>query len=122
MSEGFSIVGIDNLDNYFDPSLKTIHLAAHRDIKTETNAEFEFCEMDLVYRKAIANLFAAVKFDGVINLAEQSGDVPVSFEDLDDLMVDVSLKPDNSIEGGISKFLQWYRECLSFSNDMTTMS
>lgn len=73
MHEGLSVVGIDNLNDYYDPTLKQMRLAALRKTREETNAEFEFLEMDLADREAIADMFAAGKFDVVINLAAQAG-------------------------------------------------
>ena len=73
MCEGLSVVGIDNLNDYYDPALKQMRLAALRETREEQNAEFEFLEMDLADRDAIAGLFAASKFDVVINLAAQAG-------------------------------------------------
>lgn len=40
----------------------------------------------------------------------QPGDVPATFADVDDLMRDVGFKPATSIEEGIKRFAQWYRE------------
>lgn len=73
MREGFSVIGIDNLNDYYDPALKQMRLAALRETQDETNAEFEFLEMDLADREAIADLFQREKFDMVINLAAQAG-------------------------------------------------
>ena len=73
MREGLSVVGIDNLNDYYDPALKKMRLAALRETCEETNAEFEFLEMDLADRDAIGDLFVAGKFDVVINLAAQAG-------------------------------------------------
>lgn len=73
MREGLSVVGIDNLNDYYDPALKQMRLAALNETREETNAEFEFLEMDLADRGAIAGLLAAGKFDVVINLAAQAG-------------------------------------------------
>lgn len=73
MRDGFSVTGIDNLNDYYDPALKQMRLAALREVREETYAEFEFFEMDLADREAIADLFAAGKFDVVVNLAAQAG-------------------------------------------------
>ena len=73
MREGLSVVGIDNLNDYYDPALKQMRLDALRETREETNADFEFLEMDLADRDAIADLFATGKFDVVINLAAQAG-------------------------------------------------
>ncbi len=43
-------------------------------------------------------------------LPMQPGDVPASFADVEDLQNDVGFKPNTSIEEGIGKFLEWYRE------------
>jgi UDP-glucuronate 4-epimerase len=38
----------------------------------------------------------------------QTGDVPETYADVDDLMNDVGFKPSTSIEDGVSKFVDWY--------------
>jgi len=43
-------------------------------------------------------------------LPMQKGDVPATFADVDALIKDVDYKPDTSIEVGIAKFVQWYRD------------
>jgi len=43
-------------------------------------------------------------------LPMQPGDVPRTFADIDDLMKDVSFKPATSVEDGIRRFIEWYRE------------
>ena len=43
-------------------------------------------------------------------LPMQPGDVPRTFADIDDLMKDVSFKPGTSVEDGIRRFIEWYRE------------
>ena len=73
MREGLSVVGIDNLNDYYDPALKQMRLAALSETREEQNAEFEFLEIDLADRGAIADLFSASEFDVVINLAAQAG-------------------------------------------------
>jgi UDP-glucuronate 4-epimerase len=73
MCEGLSVVGIDNLNDYYDPALKQMRLAALRETQEEMNAEFEFLEIDLENREAIADLYSASKFDVIINLAAQAG-------------------------------------------------
>lgn len=40
----------------------------------------------------------------------QPGDVPATYADVDDLMRDVGFKPVTSVEQGIKKFVEWYRE------------
>jgi UDP-glucuronate 4-epimerase len=40
----------------------------------------------------------------------QAGDVPITYADVDDLILDTGFKPSTSIEEGIGKFLDWYKE------------
>lgn len=40
----------------------------------------------------------------------QDGDVPATYANVDDLVRDIKFKPDTSIEEGIGKFVEWYRE------------
>ncbi|HVJ86264.1 MAG TPA: NAD-dependent epimerase [Caulifigura sp.] len=43
-------------------------------------------------------------------LPMQPGDVPATYADVDDLMRDVDFKPATSIETGVAKFVDWYRQ------------
>ncbi|WP_243439419.1 NAD-dependent epimerase [Fundidesulfovibrio soli] len=45
-----------------------------------------------------------------IMLPMQPGDVPATFANVDDLIEDVDFRPSTSIEYGISRFIEWYRE------------
>ena len=38
------------------------------------------------------------------------GDVPATFANVDDLVRDIDFKPSTSIEEGISRFVDWYKE------------
>ena len=40
----------------------------------------------------------------------QPGDVPATYADVDDLIEDVGFKPDTSIEAGIGRFVEWFKE------------
>ncbi|BBP45264.1 NAD-dependent epimerase [Thiosulfatimonas sediminis] len=40
----------------------------------------------------------------------QAGDVPITYADVDDLIADTGFKPSTSIEEGIGKFVEWYKE------------
>lgn len=65
---GHQVVGIDNLNNYYDVSLKQARLA-----RLTPHAQFSFYPLDLADRDGIATLFAREQFDRVINLAAQAG-------------------------------------------------
>jgi UDP-glucuronate 4-epimerase len=68
LEQGMRVVGIDNLNEYYDVNLKKTRLR-----KLEENPEFTFYKLDLVDRKEIEKLFSENKFDYVVNLAAQAG-------------------------------------------------
>ena len=43
-------------------------------------------------------------------LPMQPGDVPITYADINELINDIDFKPKTSIEDGVSKFVNWYRE------------
>lgn len=63
-----TVLGIDNLNDYYDPKLKHARLA-----QLTPHAGFKFELMDIADRSAIANLFDREKFDRVVHLAAQAG-------------------------------------------------
>lgn len=62
------IVGIDNLNDYYDVSLKEERLK-----KLSNLDNFRFIKMDLADKQAIMDLFSEEKFDVVVNLGAQAG-------------------------------------------------
>lgn len=68
LRRGDSVIGIDNLNQYYDPTLKRDRLK-----QLETNDNFQFHKIDIVDQKAIEDIFAQNQFDCVINLAAQAG-------------------------------------------------
>lgn len=64
---GHEVVGIDNLNDYYDISLKHARLAR------VVHPKFRFIEMDITERTVIEHLFEDEKFDIVIHLAAQAG-------------------------------------------------
>lgn len=67
LQAGHQVVGIDNLNDYYDVNLKQARL----DLLTSDN--FTFHKLDLADREGMASLFAAEKLDRVIHLAAQAG-------------------------------------------------
>lgn len=63
-----TIVGLDNMNDYYDVSLKEFRL---KQLSEYNN--FEFIKGNLADKKLIDNLFAKYKFDLVVNLAAQAG-------------------------------------------------
>ncbi len=71
LSRGDAVVGLDNLNSYYDPRLKEARLSR---IYSHSNANlFEFVKVDLSNSEAIKTLFLQHEFDGVIHLAAQAG-------------------------------------------------
>ncbi|SUB82906.1 dTDP-glucose 4,6-dehydratase [Pragia fontium] len=68
LSLGHEVVGIDNLNDYYDVSLKQARLAL-----IEEHPQFRFIKLDLADREGMAALFAAEGFQRVIHLAAQAG-------------------------------------------------
>lgn len=63
-----TVVGIDNLNSYYDVALK--HARLH---ELEGRNGFSFRKIDIADRDAIATLFASEKFERVVHLAAQAG-------------------------------------------------
>lgn len=71
LSRGDEVVGVDNLNDYYDVSLKQARLdqiAQHPQA-----ANFKFIKLDLADIEATANLFKQEHFDRVVHLAAQAG-------------------------------------------------
>ena len=68
LEQGVSVVGIDNLNNYYDVALKHARLAELR-----PHANFRFVELDVADRQGMAALFAEVQPVRVLHLAAQAG-------------------------------------------------
>ncbi|MBI3755818.1 MAG: NAD-dependent epimerase [Deltaproteobacteria bacterium] len=68
MEQGGEVVGIDNLNEYYDVKLKLSRL---KQIQGKQN--FVFFKLDITDREGIQNLFAKEKFDIVVNMAAQAG-------------------------------------------------
>ncbi len=66
--QGYDVVGLDNLNDYYTPQLKLDRLK-----RIDHLDNFSFVKMDLADRNGIAELFEQEKFDRVIHLAAQAG-------------------------------------------------
>ena len=65
---GDEVVGIDNLNDYYEVSLKEARLA-----QLEPLNNFRFIKLDIADRDGLARLFETEKFDRVVHLAAQAG-------------------------------------------------
>ena len=68
LADGWTVHGLDNLNDYYDPRLKEARLG---ELRTSANFHFEKC--DLADRSAVAALFAKQRFSYVAHLAAQAG-------------------------------------------------
>ena len=68
LARGYEVVGLDNLNSYYDVSLKKARLAL-----LQKHPAFRFEQVDLTDRDAMRNLFSQERFARVIHLAAQAG-------------------------------------------------
>src|SRR6201987_3448259 len=68
LAEGRDVVGLDNLNSYYDPTLKQARLNILRE-----NTRFSFVQTDLADRPSMGQLFAKHRFAVVVHLAAQAG-------------------------------------------------
>jgi UDP-glucuronate 4-epimerase len=68
LAAGRTVVGLDNLNDYYDPSLKRARLA-----QLQAFPRFSHAYFDMADRDRMAQLFREEQFDAVVNLAAQPG-------------------------------------------------
>jgi len=68
LEEGDEVVGIDNLNDYYDVALKKARLA-----QLESKKNFRFIKLSLEEKEGVLSLFNSEAFDVVVNLAAQAG-------------------------------------------------
>ena len=83
LEKGDTIVGLDNINNYYDVNLKFARLKKtgicrenikwNKLVQSQLYPEYRFIQMNLEHKQNLLQLFATEKFDFVINLAAQAG-------------------------------------------------
>jgi UDP-glucuronate 4-epimerase len=68
LNEGLHVIGLDNLNDYYDPALKQARLD-----RLEAQDAFTFARVDLADRRKMEALFATYGFGIVVHLAAQAG-------------------------------------------------
>lgn len=81
IERGDEVTGVDNLNDYYDVSLKYARLA-----RLQRHRRFRFLKIDIADRESMANLFARERFNAVMHLAAQAGvrhslDKPYAYAD-----------------------------------------
>ena len=68
LDNGYEVLGIDNLNDYYDPNLKFARLE-----KLKAYNNFNFEKVDIADRESLTNTFKSFKPSKVVNLAAQAG-------------------------------------------------
>ena len=68
LGQGQRVVGVDNLNEYYDPALKRARLS-----RLTVHPQFHFIETDLASTLAADSIFSRERFDLVLHLAAQAG-------------------------------------------------
>ncbi len=109
--EGHEVVGVDNLNEYYDVNLKYGRLAAHGILKdeivynkkvTSASHSISFVQLGLEDKEALKTIFDEAGFDYVIHLAAQAG-VRYSLEN-----------PDAYVESNVTGFLNIIENCRNY--------
>src|SRR5512139_586770 len=72
LAEGRSVVGIDSMNDYYDPRLKEWRLGNLR-VRSAGRGEFTFHRIDIADFKGVKTVFSNHTLDAVINLAARAG-------------------------------------------------
>ena len=97
LNNNHDVIGVDNLNSYYDPKLKKARL---RLLEKNINSDnFKFFKVDISNKSKIENIFNQNNFDCVINLAAQAG-VRYSIDN-----------PDAYVESNIVGFLNILEGC-----------
>ena len=73
LQQGIPVVGFDNVNAYYDPSLKRARITQLEAVSAKTNSPFFLVEADLENHSAVESVFAQHKPTKVVNLAAQAG-------------------------------------------------
>ena len=69
----YSVIGIDNINDYYDVYLKNKRLEILNKLKSEPQANWEFIKTDLEDEDKLLKIFKSFQPDAVVNLAAQAG-------------------------------------------------
>ena len=97
--ENVKIVGIDNMNDYYDVSLKEFRLKQIEELTKKVSGTFSFVKGSIADRKCIDDIFAAERPDVVVKLAAQAG-VRYSIEN-----------PDSYVESNLIGFYNILEAC-----------
>jgi UDP-glucuronate 4-epimerase len=108
IKDGDQVVGIDNLNDYYDPNLKLARLEDmninidHIQYNVPVEGDITFVKLDLTDKVEIRNLFKKYRFDFAVNLAAQAG-VRYSL-----------INPHSYVDSNITGFLNILEACRAY--------
>ena len=73
LESGHTVIGLDNLNNYYDINLKNARLKILNEINLKSDQYFKFIKADLQDREVIEKIFNNYKLSHVVHLAAQAG-------------------------------------------------
>lgn len=73
LERGDEVVGLDSVNDYYDPGLKEDRLAITTNTARQTGSPYIFIRANLADQAAVKTCFAEHRFDRVIHLAAQAG-------------------------------------------------
>ncbi|MBE8398665.1 NAD-dependent epimerase [Leptospira borgpetersenii] len=73
LDRGDEVVGVDSLNDYYDPSLKEKRISILKEVATQYSKSFQFFKLNLADSIALEKIFSEFYFDRVIHLAAQAG-------------------------------------------------
>ncbi len=108
VKEGYTVIGLDNINDYYDPNLKLARLEdmqidiSNIEYNIPIEGEIVFYKLDLTDKPNLLSLFEKYNFDYVVNLAAQAG-VRYSLEN-----------PQSYIDSNITGFLNILEACRAY--------
>jgi len=73
LERGDSVVGFDNMNDYYDPALKQARIDLLHQTAQQSAGQFDFIQANLADKTAVDQCFLQHQFDRVIHLAAQAG-------------------------------------------------
>ena len=73
LGAGVSVVGLDNLNDYYDPALKQYRLKEVEAAAGQSPGTWDFIKAELADKEGLSQLFRKMPFDTVVHLAAQAG-------------------------------------------------
>ncbi len=70
---GCCVIGLDNLNDYYDPALKEYRCEENQKAQLDGQCEYHFVPGSIADKKLVDNLFREYSFEIVVNLAAQAG-------------------------------------------------